>query len=370
MNSAGFLDVADRVRRVRAALVASACDAVIVTSLVNVRWLTGFTGSNATLVVSQDQLVLLTDGRYRVQSARQLAKSKSSAELRVVASGPDPEIRLMLAGVERVGLEAANISWLRQSQIAATLPEAKLVPLTSLVEDLRRIKDPYELECIERAATIADGAFAETYPLLVKPAGLTEAAFARALEAAMDRLGSDEPSFETIVASGPNSALPHANPGSRVIEVGDLVVIDFGAKIDGYGSDMTRTVLAGAGKPTSAQAKLYEAVERAQQAGVDAVKAGVSELTIDSVCRSILNEAGYGEHFVHGTGHSLGLEIHEQPILSSRATGTLKAGLVVTVEPGAYLPELGGVRVEDCVLVTETGCRLLTHSPKGLIPQF
>jgi Xaa-Pro aminopeptidase len=360
----------NRIHRVRAELVATECDAMIVTSLVNIRWLTGFTGSNATVVISTDHLVLLTDGRYKVQGAQQLEQSKSAAEIRIAASGPDGEITSLLGGMKRVGLESANISWLRQGQIAERLHNVELVPLTSLIEGLRQIKDSYELHCLERAANIADAAFAETYPLLISPNGITEAVFARALESAMDRLGSEEPSFETIVASGPNSGLPHARPGSRIIEVGDLVVIDFGAKLGGYGSDMTRTVLAGAGKPTAAQADLYEAVQRAQQAGVDAVMAGVPEASIDSVCRSVLNEAGYGEHFVHSTGHSLGLEIHEQPILSSRATGILKTGLVVTVEPGAYPPELGGVRVEDCVLVTESGCRPLTHSPKGLVPLF
>lgn len=359
-----------RIEKVRAELVGVECEGLVVTSLVNVRWLTGFTGSNATVVITQDHNVLVTDGRYKIQGAQQLADAGSEAELRISAKGPDPIIASLLEGSKRVGLEAANITWIRQSQIAVVLGSTELVPLVSLIEDLRKIKDEYELECLERAAGIADAAFARTYPLLASPNRITESEFAKRLEAAMYDLGSDEPSFDTIVASGPNSALPHARPGSRVIEEGDLVVVDFGAKINGYGSDMTRTVLAGAGDPTDEQSKLYDAVMRSQQAGVDAVRAGVAEASIDAVCRTVLADAGYAEHFVHGTGHSLGLEIHEQPILSAKATGNLKAGLVVTIEPGAYPPEVGGVRVEDCVLVTETGCRKLTHAPKGLVPVF
>ena len=359
-----------RVERVRQALVDTDCDGMVITSLFNVRWLTGFTGSNAAVVINQAHLVLVTDGRYKTQGASQLGQAGSEAELRISATGPDGDIQSLLGGAKRVGLEAANVSWHRQRQIAEALPSVELVPLASLIEDLRQIKDSEELACLERAAAIADAAFAETYPLLAAPNGISEADYARALESAMDRLGSDEPSFETIVASGPNSALPHARPGPRVISDGDLVVIDFGAKVNGYGSDMTRTILAGAGEPTEAQSNLYDAVRRAQQAGVDAVRPNESEANIDRTCRTVLEEAGYGENFIHGTGHSLGLEIHEAPFLSSRSTGTLKEGLVVTVEPGAYLPDFGGVRVEDCVLVTESGCRSLSRSPKGLVPVF
>ncbi len=360
----------DRIDRVRSELVDQECEGLVVTSLVNVRWLTGFTGSNATVVITPTHDVLITDGRYQIQGAREMEAARSETELRIASAGPDPDILSLLEGSKRIALEAGNVTWLRQTEIARLFPSTELVPLVSLVEDLRQVKDSYELACLEQAAAIADEAFARTYPLLASPNEITETEFAKKLEAAMADLGSEEPSFSTIVASGPNSSLPHARPGPRVIAEGDLVVIDFGAKIGGYGSDMTRTILAGAGEPTQAQAQLYSAVLESQQAGVDAVRAGVPEASIDSACRSVLDKAGLGDHFVHGTGHSLGLEIHEQPILFSRSKGNLKAGLVVTVEPGAYPPEIGGVRVEDCVLVTETGCRKLTHAPKGLVPVF
>jgi Xaa-Pro aminopeptidase len=346
------------------------CDALIVTSLINARWLTGFTGSNVTVVVTHDLAVLITDGRYQIQGRSELDAAGSAVDLLVTANGTEAELSSLLVTCERVGLEAANISWERKNQIAEVLPSADLVPLVATIEKLRQIKDEYELQCLELAASIADRALAETYPLLASLDSITESQFARELEAAMTRLGSEEPSFDTIVASGPNSALPHHRPGGRLIEDGDLVVIDFGAKIEGYGSDMTRTVLAGAGTPTRQQSDLYESVAAAQRAGVESVGDGVSELSIDQACRSVLEAADLAEYFIHGTGHGLGLEIHEQPIISKRSTGTLRSGLVVTVEPGAYIEGFGGVRVEDSVVVTQDGCRPITHSPKGLVPIF
>ena len=359
-----------RLHALRQEIAQTDCDAVVVTSLINARWLTGFTGSNATVVVTPDFAVLVTDGRYQTQGRNELDAAGSDVELLVAANGTEAELASLLGSFGRVGLEAANISWERKNQIAKVLPSTDLVPLASTIEKLRQVKDEHELQCLELAASIADQALAETYPLLAPLSSITESQFARELEAAMTRLGSEEPSFDTIVAAGPNSALPHHRPGDRLIEAGDLVVIDFGAKIDGYGSDMTRTVLAGAGAPTTQQSHLYESVAAAQQAGVESVRDGVSELSIDQACRSVLEAADLAEYFIHGTGHGLGLEIHEQPIISKRSTGTLRAGLVVTVEPGAYIAGFGGVRVEDSVVVTPDGCRPITHSPKGLVPIF
>ncbi len=196
---------------------------------------------------------------------------------------------------------------------------------------------------------------------------MSERDFAAQLDHKMLSLGSEGLSFDTIVASGPNSAKPHHQPTDRLFVAGDLVIIDFGAKIDGYGSDMTRTYVVGR-QATAEQRDLYDAVAAAQAAGVHVVKAGVPLADVDSACRSLLADRGYGDAFVHGTGHSLGLEIHEQPMLSSRSVGILRAGLMVTVEPGAYLPGFGGVRVEDSVLVTDEGCEPITHAPKGLMP--
>ncbi|MEZ5226494.1 MAG: M24 family metallopeptidase [Acidimicrobiales bacterium] len=266
---------------------------------------------------------------------------------------------------DRVGLEADHLVWSTLSDYQAELSDAELVPTRGLVEGLRRHKDPGERSRLERASAIADRALLATLALFAERP--TERAFAMALDHAMRQHGADDVSFETIVASGPNAALPHHRPGERTIEADDLVVIDFGAKVDGYGSDMTRTFVAG-GEPTAEQQRLYDAVAAAQAAGVAAVRAGADQRSIDTTCRDVLAQFDLADAFVHGTGHGLGLEIHEQPILSARSVGILTAGLIVTVEPGAYLPGFGGVRVEDTVVVTDTGCVPITHCPKGLDP--
>jgi Xaa-Pro aminopeptidase len=222
------------------------------------------------------------------------------------------------------------------------------------------VKDDGEVARIELAAAIADDALAAVRPLLLEVP--TEAAFGLALDTEMRRLGAAARSFETIVASGRNGAKPHARPGPRRVQRGDLVVIDFGAMVDGYRSDMTRTVMVG--EPTAEQTRLLEVVTAAQAAGVAAVGAGVGCKDVDAACRAVIIDAGWGDRFVHGTGHGVGLDIHEAPWVNSRSAATLAPGHVVTVEPGVYLPEVGGVRVEDTVLVTEAGSRPLTRAPK------
>jgi Xaa-Pro aminopeptidase len=238
------------------------------------------------------------------------------------------------------------------------------VPVTGAVEELRRTKDEGELARMEEAARIADEALAQLRPtLLALP---TEEEFGLELDFAMRRLGAAEVSFETIVASGPNGAKPHARPSERRIQPGELVVVDFGALVDGYHSDMTRTVCVG--PPNSPlREKMVATVTEAQAAGVAAVKAGVDARAVDRACREVIAEAGWADAFVHGTGHGVGLDIHEFPMINATATATLDAGYVVTVEPGVYLPEEGGVRIEDSVVVTNQGSRRLTNAPKDLV---
>jgi Xaa-Pro aminopeptidase len=233
-----------------------------------------------------------------------------------------------------------------------------------LVEALRLVKDDGEVARIEAACGIADAALAAVASQLEdRP---TEAGFALELDTEVRRQGADDLSFETIVASGPNGSRPHHSPSGRRIERGDLVVIDFGALVDGYHSDMTRTIAVGG--PSSlddTQTRMVEVVRAAQQAGVEAVRAGASTRDVDAACREVITEAGWGEAFVHGTGHGVGLDIHEEPRVSWAADATLAPGHVVTVEPGVYLPGHGGVRIEDTVVVTESGCRTLTRAPKS-----
>jgi len=238
------------------------------------------------------------------------------------------------------------------------------VPTTGLVEELRRVKDAGELARLRAAAAVADAALAQVRPTIA--AGMTEQEVALALEVAMRRAGSPGASFETIVAAGPNGAKPHARPTARPIEAGELVVIDFGAVVDGYCSDMTRTLCVG--PPANATlARMVEVVAESQRAGVAAVAAGRTGQEVDQACREVIEAAGWGEAFAHSTGHGVGLDIHEAPTLSKTSGDTLAAGHVVTVEPGVYLPGHGGVRIEDTVVVTEAGCDLLTLSPKEFV---
>lgn len=368
-------DVAGRLGRVLESMERDQLDALLVTKLINVRWLSGFTGSNGALLITSSGLRLITDGRYEEQAAQQLETAGVQAALDITPTGRNDIVARSLRPTDRLGLEADDVTWTALQALEHAI-DAELVATAGLVESLRQIKDPGERSRLERASAIADRALIDTARLLEAPTLLderpTEQQFASALDASMRRNGADDVSFETIVASGPNSARPHHRPTDRVIESGDLVVVDFGAKVEGYGSDMTRTFVAG-GQPSADQLKLYAAVAEAQAAGVAAVVAGADQRSIDTTCRTVLarhevHGKRLDEAFVHGTGHGLGLEIHEQPILSARSVGILPAGLIVTVEPGAYLPGFGGVRVEDTVVVTDSGCEPITHCPKGLDP--
>ncbi len=352
------MDRGVRLDRVRRAIEAAGCDALIVTKPVNIVWLTGFTGSNGMLVVTGDRLTLVTDGRYDIQVRRQLAEAEVEADVVITREPAEPVARATAAS-DRVGLESEHVTWALQRRVADWLQRQPLVT-EALIETERRVKDQGELDRLRRAADIADQALEAVRPMLGRRH--TEVEIARALELAMAERGADDLSFPTIVASGPNSALPHAVPTDRAIESGDLLIIDFGAKVDGYGSDMTRSFLIGDCSPE--QRRIHDAVVEAQAAGVATVRAGAGELDVDTACRSVLESHGLGPAFVHGTGHGIGLEIHEAPLLSARATGTLQLDSVITVEPGAYLAEVGGVRIEDSVVVTEAGCEPITRSPK------
>jgi len=338
-------------------------DALLVTNLDNIRWLTGFTGSNGWLVVGPDRATLITDGRYAAQAERQLAESGVSATVSIGMSGAQliELVGRACAEYGRVAFEAAHLSVHQHGQYTQAIA-ATLVPTVGVVEAGRRNKDETEIAAIARAATIADQALASTAPQIV--AGVTEAQVRNTLEVAMRELGASGPSYETIVAAGPiNAALPHHRPTDTVLADGDLVIIDVGALVHGYHSDMTRTLVVG-GRPNAQQTELYELVQRAQQAGLDAVCAGLPAKDLDAACRSVIAAAGYGDWFSHGTGHGVGLLIHEDPYANATSTDVLMAGDVVTVEPGVYRGGFGGIRIEDLVVVTENGCRNLTSSPK------
>ena len=334
-------------------------DGLLLTDLVSIRWLTGFTGSNAMVLVTAEAVLFATDGRYGEQAGEQLAAHGLDATIEVFTRRADQQ-RLVSAaagGLGGLGLEADAVAWAEQRSFSSEwFPEATLVPTTGLLAQLRRLKDDAEVARIEAAARIADAALEDVLSLLADSP--TEREFATELERGMVERGADGPSFPTICASGPNSARPHAEPGDRTVGSGDLVVLDFGALVHGYHSDMTRTLVVG--EPSSDQLRLLEAATVAQARGAAAVRPGATAHDVDRACRDALAERGLEDLLVHGTGHGVGLEIHEVPILRPGAEEVLSVGEVVTVEPGVYLPGTGGARVEDTVVVTPDGARPLT----------
>jgi Xaa-Pro aminopeptidase len=350
-----------------------AIEALLVTTPANIRWLTGFSGSAGLLLVTAGGAVLTTDGRYRTQSAEQLGAAAVADEVTIVVGGVQAQ-RDALAGAAEsavhLGLEADDVTWAAQRSWAEIFSSAELLPIRGMVEGLRVVKDASEILRMERAAAIADQGLAAVLPMLAAvgsgngSAGpLTESGFAAALDHAMRLAGAEDSAFKTIVASGENSAKPHARPGNRRIRPGDPVVVDFGAIFDGYRSDMTRTFFVG-GEPTGELARVFAVVAESQRAGVATVHPGTETGAVDQVCRQVIDDAGWGERFEHGTGHGVGLDIHEAPSVGPGSTAILSPGAVITVEPGVYLPDTGGVRIEDTLVVTEDGSRSLTQFPK------
>jgi Xaa-Pro aminopeptidase len=353
----------ERRERLRQRARDAGVDAVLVTRLVNVRYLTGFTGSNGVLLVAADGTdVLCTDGRYTLQAKDQAPDVELLIER---ASAVALAGRAAADGIGRLGFESHDVT----VDLHRTLAEragGELVSIHRAVEDLRAVKDDGEVELLREACAIADRALAD----LIEEGGLrpgrTEREVGRDLDARMLGHGADAPSFETIVASGPNSAIPHHRPDHRTLERGDFVKLDFGAEYGGYHSDMTRTLVLGAAADW--QREVYELVLAAQAAGRAALATGAEVTAIDAAARAVIVAAGHGEQFGHGLGHGVGLEIHEAPALSPLGAGTLADRMAVTVEPGVYLPGRGGVRIEDTLVVREGAePELLTLSSKDLI---
>lgn len=361
MTDLAPLSVGDRERRMHEQLESRHLDALIVTSLANVRWLTGFAGSNATAVVGNGEVTLFTDLRYADRAPVELAAVESSADLVIARATLGDEVANLLSSAERVGLEADHVSWNQHGVIASEwLPDHELVATTAIVEELRARKDPAEVARIERAGQIVDAALSQVRSDLAQRP--TEREFATSLEAAIRAGGAHDLGFSTIVASGPNSAIPHHAPTDRTIEPGDLVIVDVGAMIDGYRSDMTRTFCVGDMSPE--QERHYNVVIAAQQAGVEAMVDGAATADVDAAARTVITDAGWGEAFTHGTGHGVGLDIHELPKVNKTATEHYERGTVATVEPGVYLSGVGGVRIEDTCVVTPDGAKRLTAFPK------
>jgi Xaa-Pro aminopeptidase len=341
-------------RQIRQALEDLGADGIVVTSLVNVRYLTGFTGSNGMLLLDRDgAATLITDARYRDQAMEE---------------APDVDLAIVRdvvgAGTERIaGIWACETHALTVDDHAALAGgSATLIPAARLVEGLREIKDAVELASLARACAISVDAL---NALLATPfEGRTERELARALEWRMFERGAEAIAFETIVASGPHSAIPHHRPTDRVVQAGEFVKIDFGARVDGYHADCTRTFVVGS--PEDWQREVHGVVRAAQAAGVEVLRTGADVAESDRRARAVLADAGWLEYFTTGLGHGVGLEIHEDPFISARHAGKLAAGTTLTMEPGIYVPGRGGVRIEDTVLVAETP-RVLTTMTTELL---
>jgi Xaa-Pro aminopeptidase len=357
-----------RQARVRQDVAALRLEGLVVTSLPNIAYLTGLFATSASLVLSGDQLHLIVDGRY-VEAAR--ARTRDLRGLNVVmvpaAGGQMESLGAVLGnrGHSRVGVEAAHLTLRQHSDLLARLPRGvELVPTNDVIEHRRAVKDSWELELLRDAGGRLSDAAKCIIPKAL--AGFSERDVAAAAEAELRRVGFDKPAFDTIVASGPNSAMPHHRAAERGLEKGDLVILDFGGLLHGYAVDMTRTVTLGS--PTPRQRQVLEDVAAAQSAAFGMIQAGGPATGVDAAAREVLERAGYGEAFSHGTGHGLGLEVHERPRVSRHRADTpvetLQIGMVFTLEPGAYFPGWGGVRIEDDVAITATGAEWLTDAPK------
>jgi Xaa-Pro aminopeptidase len=359
------LEIGARMGRLQERLAGAALDALLVTKLTNVRYLTGFTGSAALLLVTRDDARFVTDGRYTERAHEELGRAGVTArvDIGLTASAQKQLLVDAVAPGARLGLEEHAVSWAQQLDYAEAFSGVELVPAGELVEALRRVKDAGEIDRIRRACAIADDAFQSLLPMLGEHP--TEVQFALALEFAMRERGASGNSFDPIIASGPNGSKPHHMPSERVIGHNELVVCDFGCVVDGYCSDMTRTVSVG--DPGADARHLYEVVLESQATGRAAVAEGVACADVDKASRDVIAEAGWADAFSHSTGHGVGLEIHEAPRVASTAGDTLLANDIVTVEPGVYLPGIGGVRIEDTLVVGHAGGQALTLTPKDLV---
>jgi Xaa-Pro aminopeptidase len=335
-------------------------DALLVSWLPNVRYLSNFTGSNGMVLLTPESTTLFTDPRYTIQ-----ASEESSAKV-VVAKGPlipRAAQAIKRKRLKRIGFEKAHLSYEAWETLKEVLPlGAGLKPVGPVVEQARMVKTPAEIERIRRSVQTNSGAFASVIEK-IRP-GMAETELAAELEYQMRVQGAEKPSFETIVASGARTALPHAQPGAHRFRDHEVILIDMGSFQDGYASDMTRMVFLG--KPDPKMRKMYEAVLKAQLAAIDAVREGVAASKVDRSARDVLKSENLEKQFVHSTGHGLGLEIHEPPRLGKKEKTRLAAGMVVTIEPGVYVKGFGGIRIEDTVLVTKNGCEVLTPTSKEL----
>jgi Xaa-Pro aminopeptidase len=354
-------ELEQRRRAVQTALAEHKSDALLVSSLANIRYLTGYAGSNGLALVTRSETHFFTDPRYALEASQSITCKLHIAKRLLMED---------LAGIvkrrklKKIGFEPAWLNLEQHQKLKDLLPlGASLMPIPGVVENLRMTKSPAEIDMIRKSVRVNSEAYART--LRRVRLGMRERDIAAELDYQMRLHGAEKPAFDTIVATGARSALPHAQPTSKRLEENDLLLIDMGACLDGYMSDMTR--MAFLGIPNKRVRTLYDAVREAQMAGIEAVRPGVTAAQVDAAARGVLKRQGLDRQFVHSTGHGLGLEIHEGPRIGKKDKTVLRAGMVITIEPGAYIDRLGGVRIEDTVLVTTNGCEILTPTTKEFV---
>ncbi|MED4530676.1 Xaa-Pro peptidase family protein [Metabacillus fastidiosus] len=336
-------------------------DGMIITSEFNRRYMTGFTGTAGIAVISEDRAVFITDFRYVEQANNQVEGFEVIEHKGPIIEEVANQVKNL--GIKKLGFEEDHLTYREYSSYAKEIKTAELLPVCGAVEKLRLIKSKTEIKILKEAADIADTTYKHILTFVRQ--GLTEVEVANELEFFMRKNGAASSSFDIIVASGYRSALPHGVATDKVIEKGDFVTLDFGAYYKGYCSDITRTFAVG--EPSTELKKIYSIVQEAQLRGMNGIKPGMTGKQADALTRDYINEQGYGKFFGHSTGHGLGMEVHEGPTLSIKSDTILQPGMVVTVEPGIYVGGLGGVRIEDDTVITESGNESLTHSPKDLI---
>lgn len=351
----------NRRRKLAAELASQRIEAMLVTHLTHVRYLTGFTGSNGGLLLRKDlSATMATDGRYTTQIAQEVPDVEV-----LIGRAVGPTLLAGLEGPLRVGFEADYVTVAELQKLQEATPEdVTLVPVSGVIEAHRLIKGNDELDALEELAAMATAALEGLINDGGVRAGRTEREIAADLEYRMRMGGAERPSFDTIIASGPNSAKPHHGAEDRVLEDGDIVTIDYGAYAGGFNSDCTRTFIVG--EPDDFAKEIYDVVLRAQLAGVAAAVPGAKLVDVDAASRKVIEEAGYGEYFVHSTGHGIGLDVHEGPYAAKTGEGELAPGMTLTIEPGIYVPGKGGVRIEDTLIITDGAPRSITTFPKEL----
>ncbi|MBI5903320.1 MAG: aminopeptidase P family protein [Deltaproteobacteria bacterium] len=353
-------DTGGRLRRLRSLLEGHRIDAVLVTDIKNIRYLAGFTGSSAYLVVTVDTGYFITDSRYAGQAALEV----KGFRIRQCRKALDliKEIVASLK-VKRLGFESNNLNYAAYLKVRKALKGVRLKPTPGLLTGLRAGKDRFEAQRIRDSARLLDSGYEKAEEFL-RP-GVAEKTAALEIETFLKRAGADAMAFDTIVASGLRSALPHGKASDKKIRKGELVVLDMGVCLNGYNSDETRTF--GVGRPSLKLREIYDVVRGAQELAIEKVRPGVAAKEVDSAARARIEKKGYGGFFGHGTGHGVGLDVHEAPTIGPASRETLEEGMVITVEPGIYVPGLGGARIEDMALVVRGGCEILTRTPKDFL---